>query len=80
MSKGVAVHVNNPFKVQKHQWNKWGYMARRTFNQTYDMMLGDQKLFLHPKAATIDEDHWKTTAWNAAWTAADAVQDALEGL
>jgi hypothetical protein len=55
-------------------------MARKTFNQTYDIMFNDQKLFLHPKAPSQDEDHWKTTAWNAAWTAADAVQDALDGL
>jgi len=80
MSKGMAVHVNNPFKVQKHQWNKWGYMQRKTFNYLYDFMLSNQSLFLHPKAPAVDEDHWRTTAWNAAWIAADAVQDALEGL
>lgn len=67
---------SNSHKVPMRHWRKWTPQARKVFNETYETMLENQGLFLHPKQATVPQAQWKTTAWNAAWTAADAVVDA----
>lgn len=51
----------------------WSLEARRVFHYVYDFMLLNPDSFRHPDAAEIPEEHWKTTAYNAAWTAANAV-------
>lgn len=68
----------NTFKVGKSQWKKWSDIAQRVFNETYEVMLANQSLFLHPKADPARVEYWTTTAWNAAWTAADAVMRGLD--
>jgi hypothetical protein len=68
---------DNTFKVPLKQWRKWTPAARKVFNETYDTMLNNQGLFQHPKTAAVPQVQWKTTAWNAAWTAADVVVDAV---
>lgn len=65
--------ASNSHKVPLKHWRKWTPQARKVFNETYETMLENQGLFLHPKMATVPQAQWKTTAWNAAWTAADAV-------
>ncbi len=35
-------------------------------------MVADQRIFLHPRATPMARGHWTTTAWNAAWLAANA--------
>lgn len=67
---------DNTHKVPLKQWRKWTPAARKVFNETYDTMLNNQGLFQHPKTAAVPQAQWTTTAWNAAWTAADAVMDA----
>lgn len=64
---------DNTHKVPMRHWRKWTPQARKVFNETYDTMLNNQGLFQHPKTAAVPQAQWKTTAWNAAWTAADAV-------
>lgn len=64
---------SNIHKVPLKHWRKWTPQARKVFNETYETMLENQGLFLRPKQATVPQAQWKTTAWNAAWTAADAV-------
>lgn len=64
--------ARNTFKVQRKQWAKWSAKARAVFNALYAHM-GDQALYLHPKAKPMPAPQWKTTRWNAAWIAADAV-------
>lgn len=64
---------SNNHKVPLKHWRKWTPQARKVFNETYETMLENQGLFLHPKQATVPQAQWETTAWNAAWTAADAV-------
>lgn len=64
----------NQFKVPKSQWRKWPDQARDTFNWLYDVMMSSPDLFRHPKAIKQNPRHWKTTAWNTAWLAADAVK------
>lgn len=63
----------NPHRVPRRQWAKWTNQARGVFNSVYDQMRRDQAMFLHPSAERQTREHWKTVAWNAAWTAADAV-------
>jgi hypothetical protein len=65
-SRGNLYHV--PLK----KWRKWDARARQVFNEVYSAMVGNQTLFLHPEQDKISRRLWKTTAWNAAWIAADA--------
>ena len=66
--------IENTYKVPKSQWKKWPELAQRVFNSTYYIMKENQTIFLHPKTDWTFQDQWNTTAWNAAWTAADEVK------
>lgn len=70
----------NKHKVAPKQWKGWPDIAQRVFNETYAVMLHNQYLFLHPKGRENLPEHWKTTAHNAAWEAADAVVKALDDI
>lgn len=62
----------NRYRVPKSQWRKWSKEQRRVFNYIHSAMIRSPQFFQHPEAASIPRDHWKTTAWNAAWEAAHA--------
>ena len=64
--------VNNVYHVPVKQWRKWHVRQRRVFNELYSSMVLNQHLYLHPKQEKLSKSHWKTTCWNAAWTAAGA--------
>lgn len=68
--------AENLYKVSVRQWRKWDAFSRFVFNEVYSSMIGDPWAFSHPKAAEVPDGHWTTTAWNAAWTAAEAVRNA----
>lgn len=70
--KGI-VSEGNRYKVPLKKWRKWTDTARRVFNETYSTMVNNQWTFLHPQQEKISRRMWRTTAWNAAWIAADAV-------
>lgn len=70
----------NHYEVSKRQWNKWPDICQRVFNQTYELMLYNPALFLHPGQDAPRDEYWTTTAWNAAWTAADATLKALKDI
>lgn len=72
----MVLNVINTYKVPKKQWNKWSDDARYVFNEMMFTM-DIQDLFRHPLAYVQTEDHWMTTRWNAAWTAANLVDDLL---
>jgi hypothetical protein len=63
--------IQNRHRVPAKQWRRWSEHARRVFNTVFQTM-GEQDLFLHPKATPAKREHWRTTRWNAAWVAADA--------
>jgi hypothetical protein len=64
----------NTYNVPQKQWRKWSPASRQVFNEVYSSMRGDQMMYKHPQAGTDSRAHWKTTCWNAAWTAADAAE------
>jgi hypothetical protein len=64
----------NVFNVPQRQWRKWPVLGRQVFNEVYTSMTKNQEMFLHPKQEKVSRSHWKTTAWNAAWTAASAIR------
>jgi len=66
--------IPNSNKVPRKQWLRWSEAARYVFNETYQTLVQSQKLFSHPKAKKMEDAHWDTVAWNAAWTAADATE------
>lgn len=72
--KGVKESRANLYRVPVKQWDKWSAVGRQVFNEVYSSMVGNQWLFLHPKQEKMSRSHWKTTAWNAAWTAASAAK------
>lgn len=69
---------NNPpntYKVSRRSWSSWTLVGKHVFNKTFYTMMENQEVFHHPEfikngGALIDK-HWKTVAWNAAYTAAD---------
>lgn len=66
--------IANRYKVSARQWKKWNDQAKLVFNEVYMTMVNNQDLFLHPSQDAPRKDYWKTTAWNAAWMAAEAAQ------
>jgi len=72
MTTGRNVH-----RVPKKQWTRWSKEARRVFNAVYFVCYQSPWLLQHPKAPKLKPAHAKTTAWNAAWLAADAVDDTV---
>lgn len=76
----MPLQQTNHYRVSKNQWKKWPDIAQRVFNETYGVMCENQGLFEHPKTKAVPPEQWDTTAWNAAWTAADAVVTALDGI
>jgi hypothetical protein len=66
----------NLYHVPVKQWNKWSPAARQVFNDVHSSMSRNQHFFIHPKQEKASRSHWKTTAWNAAWTAASAADEA----
>jgi hypothetical protein len=66
--------TKNKHKVQKEQWERWSPRGHYVFNSVYEQVL-DQTVFSHPKTRPVTAKQWKTTAWNAAWVAADAASE-----
>lgn len=69
--------MKNIARVPKKQWSKWSAAAQKVFNALYTFMMENEKLMLHPKQEIPKAYHWKTTCWNSAWIAADAVDGKL---
>lgn len=67
--------VKNKYKVPVAQWRKWNETERHLFNSMYSHMYDDSEFYLHPKQDIPKPVYWKTTAWNAAWMAADHLKD-----
>lgn len=67
------IYVENVHKVPAKQWGKWCSVAHAVFNEVYVTMKQNKELYLHPKQDAPRDEYWQTTAWNAAWSAADAV-------
>lgn len=67
------MEVKNKYKVPAKQWRRWSKEARTLFNTHFYTLTHNQRLFLHPKQEPVPREFWKTTAWNSAWMAADAV-------
>lgn len=76
----AKLQQENKFNVPKSAWRKWPDVCQRVFNMTYEYMNGTPKAFVHPKAAAVPQEHWNTTAWNAAWIAADNTLQALKDI
>lgn len=64
----------NVAKVPLEHWNKWSVVEQSVFNAVYLAMKADQETFLHPQTTPTSAERWKTTAYNAAWIAAEAAQ------
>lgn len=73
--KQKLVTTKNSHKVQKKTWDTWSLRAKYVFNDVFSAMINNQEFFKHPKQKRMADDMWKTTAWNAAWTAAEAVDN-----
>lgn len=67
--------VANTHKVPRRQWKKWTVVGKHVFNKTFKFMIDNPDLFYHPetirRARQLPDKEFRTTAWNAAWMAAD---------
>lgn len=76
MRKNRGRPVANPHKVPKRQWRKWSRDAQKLFNMMMRSMRPSmQWAFLHPTAKLMTREQWATTRWNAAWCAADCLNE-----
>lgn len=71
--------IINAYKVPKIQWKKWSKDQRRCFNYVFARMIEHPSHYLHPKAEEPSAAHFRTTAFNAAWTAADFMKRLKKG-
>lgn len=62
--------AKNVYRVPKKQWKRWSKEAQKAFNRVFRLMR-DPDLYKHPAAPKPKREHWQTTRWNAAWTAAE---------
>jgi hypothetical protein len=74
----VSKLTKNVNGVNKRKWRKWSPISRRMFNELFYVMNENQSAFLHPKAKVESAKKWSTTAWNAAWMAADNLEESLK--
>ena len=58
---------------------RWSKNAVRVFKAVYNDMLNNQDRYSHPSTVLRAQVHWKTTAWNSAWMAAEAADGNLDG-
>lgn len=65
----------NLYGVSKRQWKKWNEQEQGLFNELFGVMYDNQHLFKHPATPYQTASYWKTTAWNAAWMAADLLRE-----
>ncbi len=63
--------TDNIYKVPRSKWSRWTEEAREVFNGVFGEIALNQFKMLHPNTPPIDHSRWVTTAWNAAWIAAD---------
>jgi len=74
--------VQNAHSVPAKQWRKWSDQARRVFNLMYVTMKDSPWICQSPtlerlhKDGLLSDKGWNVTAWNAAWLAADAADEA----
>lgn len=65
----------NTHSVPQRQWRKWTLVAKHVFNKTYSHMMSNPEVYFHPDyledPGLPDLKYFRTTAWNAAWMAAD---------
>lgn len=69
--------ASNDHRVPKRQWRKWTVVGRHVFNLTYEAMQENPAFYRHPKDPPVSKRWSGTTAWNAAWIAADHADEAL---
>lgn len=69
--------AQNEYRVPKRQWRKWTCIGRHVFNLTYAAMQENPSFYRHPKDPPVSKRWSGTTAWNAAWIAADHADEAL---
>lgn len=61
--------------VKKRMWDKWGPLARRTFNGLYEDMESQSAHNSAPDSPTLNDKHWDVIRWNAAFVAAVVVNE-----
>lgn len=69
--------MRNVYRVEPRKWRKWSVVAQGVFNRTFAHMRENPDLYRHPKDPPQSKKWATTTAWNAAWIAADHTDDTL---
>jgi len=74
----MKLMIENRYDVAPDKWRNWSYICQRVFNETCTQMLENPSTYQHPDATAVVALHWDETCFNAAWTAADACQQATK--
>lgn len=54
---------------------RWSEAQRRIYGRVYRFMLVNQQVQTHPAMGRIPDEHWDTICHNAAWLAAELLED-----
>jgi hypothetical protein len=49
--------------------DNWTPEQQAFFTKAFRFFSANQAIMVHPDADTVPQEHWQTTAWNAAWLA-----------
>lgn len=64
--------MKNVFKVPKKRWEKWNGLARKVFNEVYDVVKNNAPVLFPPGVNRLPAHLVQVIAWNTAWVAADS--------
>lgn len=68
--------TGNVNRVPKKAWARWSKMARAVFNETYHAVFRGWDHLAPESLQATKAQARKVLAWNSAWMAADAADDA----
>ena len=70
--------TENHYGVPSEQWHRWSRIQRKLFNCVYSQMVDNQAHYRERDRTATDAQDWETTCFNAAWTAADGLEDVID--
>lgn len=66
--------VENYYSVNKKQWKKWNDTERQCFIDLYESMIESPWIYIPVEERDTPPAFYETTAWNAAWMAAELMR------
>lgn len=69
--------MKNTYKVPIKKWSKWSNQAKFVFNEVFCACTAKSRTLWPNSLKGTNRNAIKCMAWNTAWIAADAAQEAI---